>query len=267
MTEQIRYRTALRTQIQKGKPEGLETKRAQRIREAIGWEGGTLDKPRKHTITTLTSGIEVYFLKPGKEVANSKRPNPHDMTPIVGDADKRLRFDEIWSYLSKISMIDREMFKAVLTLIYRNAYLLDHVEIAGKLRYQPSGDISGCIADMEDRIGDVLPFGLMGLLHFLDILGWNEDVKYHTEKNRPTFTGNYQFAVGRINTLLSCIRVPYQTTSFVWHVLDNQDNRSNIDFLMDYETMQQFAKSRGTCTPTKKDLLEWLAPYIVSPEE
>jgi hypothetical protein len=140
---------------------------------------------------------------------------------------------------------------------------MDHVERPkGKIRYEPSEEIIERIQRINNEVDNVSPVGLMGLLNFLDILGWNEDMKYHVENNNPTFSGNYDLKVGRINTLLTCIRVPYQASLFVAHCLNNADNKKNIDFSLLYTIMQQFAKSRGTCTPTKLQLLEWLSPYL-----
>jgi len=259
------FQSVLKTKLQGSNTRSIwGEKREKRIREALNWESGTEDKPRKHIVTELSNGIEVYFLKPGKEVFNQKRPNPHDMFPVVGNPDIKLRFDDIWTYLSKISVINFENFKAVLTLIYRNAYFVDHVEKQyGIVRYEPSEEIIKCIDEIENNTGKVSPFGLMGLLSFLDILGWNEDMKYHVESNRPTFSGKYGFNVGRINTLLTCIRVPYQASDFVTHCIDSSNDRENIDFSRLYTIMQQFAKSRGTCTPTQQQLKEWLSPYVV----
>ena len=255
----------LQTNLIHGRPQSLIDKRCCRIQEAINWEGGSRDNPLKHVVTSLNDGIEVYFLKPGKEVFNEKRPNPYDMTPFVGDSDARFRFDEIWTYLTKISVISFDIFKAVLTLIYRNAYLIDHrEEYEEKLRYSPDDEVKTSIDDMDVKVGQVLPTGLWGLLHFLDILGWNEDIKYHTENDVPTFSGHYNFNVGRINTLLTCIRVPYQASSFIKQVIDNHDDLDRVDFLSLYTIMQQFAKSRGTCTPTQRNLTDWLSPHITN---
>lgn len=241
----------------------LESKRRKMIQEALNWSKGTLEDPHKHPITELPNSIEVFFLKPGKEVNNVKRPNPHDMTPVVGNYSYRLRFDEVWTYLSKISLFDFESFKATLTIIYRNAYLLDHVEISpGIIRYTPSQKIKNFLLDVDKKTNGISPFGLMGLLHFLDILGWNEDVKYHVENDRPTFSGQYKFSVGRINTLLTCIRVPYQASFFVKTCMDSK-SKQDIDFMNLYTIMQQFAKSRGTCTPTREKLRDWLSPYLI----
>lgn len=257
-------RGILRTEVQRGKPVLFSRLRKKRIEEALSWSMGGREHPHRHIVTRLPDGLDVYFLKPGKEVFNERRPNPHDMTPLVGSGDERLRFDQIWSCLSKVSVIDFDAFKQVLTLIYRNAYLLDHVEVErGKLRYLPNEGVQGLIDEIQAKAGHVLPYGVLGFLHFLDLLGWNEDVKYHVENGRPTFEGHYGYKVGRPNTFLTCIRVPYQTSDFIKNVLINSDDPENIDFQWGYDIMQQFAKSRGTCTPTLTKLKEWLDPYIV----
>jgi len=241
----------------------LEDKRVKRIQEALSWESGTEDKPRKHLVSKLPDGSEVYFLKPGKEVFNEKRQNPHDMLPVVGNPDAKLRFDEIWSSLSRISVIDFDDFKAFLTLVYRSAYFIDHVEKQqGIIRYEPNKEIAEFIDKIDGKTHNGESLTLLGLLHFMDILGWNEDVKYHVEMNRPTFTGRYDFKVGRINTFLTCIRVPYQASCFVRHCVANANDKGKIDFSQLYTIMQQFAKSRGTCTPTQQQLTTWLSPYL-----
>lgn len=257
------YQNTLRTKLQGSNTRSSwEDKRTKRIQEALNWEGGAEKEPKKYLVAVLSNGLEVFFLKPGKEVKR-ERPNLYDMLPVVGSPDLKPKFDDVWSYLSKISVVDFENFKAVLTLIYRNAYFIDHVEKQnGKIRYEPNEEITECIEQIEKQIGNASPLGLMGLLNFLDILGWNEDMKYHIEDNRPTFSGKYDLKVGRINTLLTCIRVPYQASLFVVHCIDKANDMKNIDFSLLYTIMQQFAKSRGTCTPTQQQLAEWLSPYI-----
>jgi hypothetical protein len=262
------FQDVLKTRLQGPRTRAAwEDKRKKRILEALNWESGTENEPRKHLVTILLNGAEVYFLKPGKEVFNKKRPNPYDMFPVVGSPDTKLRFDDVWSLLSKIALIDFESFKVTLTMIYRSAYFLDHVEKEpGVIRFEPNEQITERMDYIDSEIRDVWPIGLMDLLHFLDILGWNEDMKYHVENNSPTFSGKYGYEVGRINTLLTCVRVPYQGSLFVMHCVDRADNKKNIDFSQLYIIMQQFAKSRGTCTPTQQQLVDWLSPYVVRGE-
>lgn len=257
------YQNILKTKLQGSKTRASwEDKRIKRIQEALNWKGGTEEEPKKYLVAVLSNGLEVFFLKPGKE-ARRERPNLYDMLPVVGNPDLKLKFDDVWSYLSQISVVDFENFKIVLTLIYRNAYFIDHVEKQnGKIRYEPNEDITECIEKIDKQVGNISQLGLMGLLNFLDILGWNEDMKYHVEENRATFSGKYDLKVGRINTLLTCIRVPYQASLFVVHCMEKANDRKKIDFSLLYNIMQQFAKSRGTCTPTQQQLMEWLSPYL-----
>lgn len=256
----------LTTRLFKGRQarQRLQNEREKRIREAIGWEAGlSLENQKKYVVNVLPNALEVYFLKPGKEVFRDK-PNIHDMTPKVNISYENAKFDDIWVNLSKISIINFDLFKMVMVLIYRNAYHIDHKEIEGKIRYSPDERVLSCIEQIDEEIDGALPEGgLLGLLNFLDILGWNEDVKYHTENNAPTFSGKHEFKTGRINTLLTCIRVPFQMSLFIKNIVDNANNLNNMNFRLGYEIMQQFAKSRGTCTPTNGQLVEWLSPYIV----
>jgi hypothetical protein len=242
-----------------------EEKRQKRIKEALTWQSGTESEPLKHSIKILPSGSEVYFLKPGKEVFNAKRPNPNDMFPVVRSPEIRLKFDDIWTQLSKISVMNFDYFKAVLTLIYRNAYFIDHIEISqGIIRYEPQQKVLTLIETIQLENERRSSYGLLEILYFLDLLGWNEDMKYHVENKIPTFTGQFNYNVGRINTLLTCIRVPYQAAMFVTHCLNQVNDKKAIDFATLFTIMQQFAKSRGTCTPTQQQLLEWLSPYLYS---
>jgi hypothetical protein len=257
----MRLDEILRTPLVRGHPPTVLEKRTRRIEEALSWGDG------RHVVDTLHGGLEVFFLKPGKETFRRKRPNPHDMTPVVGIEGDPLDFKRIWSMMSRIPLVgSMDDFKAFLTLVYRDAYLLDHNDSGGKVRYQPSKPIAGAVDELERRIGGALqPLGVSGMIHFLDILGWNEDVKYHTENGVATFDGKHKFKTGRLNTLLSCIRVPYQLSDFVQHVLSRSNDPSAIDMARVYETLQQFSNSRGTCVPTGDMLLAWLPDYIVRP--
>lgn len=254
---------ALKTPLQKGRLEGVKSRRDLLIREAIGW-GGTTDEPQTHVVDVLPNGLKACFDKPGKEVERTSRANPHDMTPYVGSSDVPLTFDQIWLSLSRVGLESGfDDLKSVLVLVYRNAYLLDHAEIDGHLRYRPVRSVEDCIEHLETRVGRALkPLGLRGMLHFLNLLGWNEDVKYHTVDSNPVFDRTHKFKTGRVNTLLTCVRVPFQVSSLVKHILEKRDSPNEIDLSKVYGAMQSFSNMRGVCVPTNKQLLEWFPEYI-----
>jgi len=257
--------SAIITGIIKGKAmKECTALRLERIAEAISWKPGpSIDEQRKYVVNNLSNGIEVVLLKPGWETISKKRPNLHDMTPRVGDVYKDATFMDLWAHLSKMSIIDFDAFRRVLVLIYRNAFLLDHRKTGDSIRYSPREDVASVIDALDGRLKPILPAGgLWGFLNFLDILGWNEDVKYHTENNKPTFDGRYEVKVGRPNTLLTCIRVPFQMHRFIKDIVNKTKEPGTIDFQLGYKMMQDFLKTRGTCVPTNINLVDWLAPYI-----
>ncbi len=100
-------------------------------------------------------------------------------------------------------------------------------------------------------------------MHFLDILGWNEDVKYHTVGEEPLVPGAHRgHRTGRVNTLLTCIRVTHEMSDFAVKTRAAADPRE-VEFGQAYELMQQFARSRGVCAATNQQLRSWLSPYLV----
>lgn len=235
------------------------------ISEARTWSSGSAEAPLSSPVlTVLPDGAAVYFLKPGKEASRDSRPNPFDMTPVVGSQDERWAFEDIWSHLAKMSMLldDRDAFKAILVLLYRNAFLMDHEVTGAGVRYLPKGELVSFMKEMDARTNGVLPHGLLGYLHFLDILGWNEDVKYQSPENLPVFNPNHRVRVGRINTILTCIRVSYTLCELASDILLKVSNRSEIDFRKVLSAMQHFSNSGGISTPSDSELLEWLSPLL-----
>jgi len=247
-------------------------KRAQRIEEALAFAGGTVDAPNKHVISVLPAGREAYFMKPGKE-AQRKIPNIHDMLPEVGkdgvSETATFTFEVIWEHLVEISIINQILFKKVLVLIYRNCFFIDHAENEhGNLRYSPSPEVLDCIdkidyavcAGFNDKFKKE-KIGLLELLHFIDLLGWNEDVKYHVTDNAADFTAR-DAKVGRPNTIISVISVPLRINDFLSNVIENVDRVERINVRLILSTMQQLSKSRGVYPMAHKQLREYLSPYL-----
>lgn len=244
-------------------------KRAKRIEEAIAFKGGTIKKQKKHLISSLPNGKEAYFFKPGKETLR-KIPNVYDMSPNVGangiSETESWAFEKIWEYLIKISIISQPTFKKVLVLLYRNCFLLDHREIKdGKFRYLPSKEISDYINNIETFVlkdGFMERFkskeiGLLEYLHFIDLLGWNEDVKYHIVNRKPNFK-KIQPKVGRVNTILSVINIPLIISDFL-----RTNYYSKIDVRLLLATFVESREPKNFWEITNKQLLKHLTPHLI----
>ena len=253
----------LRTRLQRGNSKETEHKRLLRIEEALEYEAGTKDFPRKHIVAMLPDGREVYFKKPGKEAFNTRRINENDMTPLVGDGGQKPDFQLIWACLIRISSIDVDIFTRVCILIYRIGYLLDHTQNElGQVRYSPREDVWNEIEKMDLSINEVMPYkSLFAFLYFIDMLCWNEDVKYHVEYGRANLRGRKDFKAGSINTALSCITVANLVRRFCEEIKKTKDDRV-YDPIPILDGMQRFSRSRGVCIPKNAELLDWLAPYI-----
>jgi hypothetical protein len=253
--------------------ENFIQQRSVRIAEAIAFKSGTIGNPMKTVISVLPNGKESYFLKPGKETLRTT-PNIHDMFPNVGNNNQSetvgYTFEIMWEYLIKISIINQITFKKILVLLYRLCFLLDHQEIeTGKLRYSPSKDLSEYIDKIDFSLKDGFKdkfkteeIGLWEYLHFIDLIGWNEDVKYHVKNSIPNFeTVNKK--TGRVNTILTIISAPLMISNFIQDIIQKTKNYGIIDVKLITSTIQKFTKSRGICVLSNRDLSEYLHPYLV----
>lgn len=248
-------------------------KRKKRIIEAIKFESGTIEKPKKCLISILPNGKEVYFLKPGKETER-KIPNIHDMFPNVGINNKsetdRFNFEIIWEYLVKISIINQITFKKVLVLLYRLCFFIDHQEDnQGLIRYSPSKELLDYISKIDFAIKEgfkdkfkINEIGLMEYLSFIDLLGWNEDVKYHVVNSKPNFQNVNKKNTGRVNTIKSIISVPLMINDFLSNIIENVNCIEKINVRLILSTMQKLSKSRGICVLSHTQLQIYLNPYL-----
>ena len=144
--------------------------------------------------------------------------------------------------------------------------MLDFTEIEqGKLRYNPNDEILNCIINIENGCNGCFgSYGLLAFLNFLDLLGWNEDDKYHIINNEPNFDDSNKFNTGRINTLLSCIAIPALTFDFINHILEKKDTTNEINHNIINDITQRLIKSRGICVPKNDEIKKWLSPYIIN---
>lgn len=202
-------------------------------------------------------------MKPGKEASRKKRNNPNDMLPQVGSSKGMKKdFRDLWSPIAQLSISDYEAFKAVLVLIYRDTFLLDHVEHGNSLRYSPSKGVLACMDRLDAKVRETYPPGLMEMLCEVDILGWNEDVKYHVEDGRVVFKGKYDSKVGRINNMLTCITVSCELSEFLRRdsIVKSRPDYSDFDGIL--KICQRLIIGRGVAPPTNRELIGWLDPFI-----
>ncbi len=251
------------TKIIKGCPKEIIEKRKCRIQEALDIKFIDEEIPTKYIIDILNDGTEVFFLKPGKEYFR-KKPNLNDMSPNVGDLFTKFSFADIWKLLCKLrNTISFENYKKLSAILYRIAYLIDFDYIDGKVRFQPSETLINEIASIQAEIDKKhLSINVLAFIHFMDILGWNDEMKTHANNDGLSYVSNKP-RMGRINTILSCISIPILFQEFVDEVIKNYKDKSKIDFSIVIEVAQTFARTRGVHPLSNKKLIQLLSPYLV----
>jgi len=205
-------------------------------------------------------GYSLGFHKPGKEFFRERGQNINDMQPYIIKDNEKVQIDEsfaqIWKSFSKVYN-DQDLLHIIGCIFYRNAFLMDHKEIDGRIRlFLP-----------EESIKSLGGFKISGIpisiyLYYLDLIATNEDVKYYTkalvkndkkykgktyEQRRKIFSGD---GVGRRNTLLTFCNV----ISVIFG-LDNPTEHTTH--------WAQFAAGmgNGVCPIKLKDALE-VFPYL-----
>lgn len=189
-------------------------KRFAMIDESMGWPGD--DSSPAHTwIYHLDSSYSVGVKKPGKEADSNRRyVNPFDMLPVIRHGEIRVPFDAgfngIFRALYDIgtqSAHSRQEEAAQIFggVLYRAAWALDHVsDSAGKVRLTVDLSVRTAIERMPSRRIQTpteeydLPAWV--LLHFLEALALNEDVKYFNRR------GALHGSTGRPSTYKTCAR-------------------------------------------------------------
>ncbi len=247
----------LQTSIIKRLSPEMKNKRILRIKEALSFPMG--DKThKKRTYISKEKDLIAYFEKPGKEYSRNNNPNINDMTPVV-EGLNIASFSEIWKELLELSIIlNPDTYKKLFTIIYRLAYLLDCKEINGQVRFQPAGEILEEINNIQQEINSKgKKLNILKFLTLLDLIGWNEDVKYQANLSfKPV-------RKGRINNILSMISIPLIFKNFITEVITNAHNLENIDFTTLIDMAQQFARTRGIAPISNKDLVDHLSPFLI----
>lgn len=160
--------------------------RLQAVTEAKTWSRGTDREHQSFERLYDIEGWELGFGKPGKEVFRKRKPNENDMTPTVWRGgvevpDTPALFQEVWAIYEGMARADDwDALEVCGRLLFRNAFLLDHVpDAAGHLRYRPPSAVMDFLSGRTVG-GTDMPLGV--LHHFIELIALNEDVKYSTLK-------------------------------------------------------------------------------------
>ncbi len=208
-------------------------------------------KERQILIHTTGFGERIFLQYPGKESRTYNKDGkkrkktairPWDFRPILytSKTDKPHRdmsFGMMWATIfemaKKIAGRDKnKIIRMFATLLYRMAFMLDHVEIKhfraqerdvmykrdGKFKlfrqrkkeypalfkYKPDKQVLEYITKRCPRWGEM---SLEAFLFYNELLVWNEDCKYYYRNFHVSDDAKWITSTGRINTLLSHIRI------------------------------------------------------------
>lgn len=200
-------------QLPSGKLGGslLNERRALAVEEARAWPTGVSQAAAIRTRLYKFRGghYTLGVAKPGKEafIAGPKL-NAYDMLPFVElngtDLGMTPSFRAIFRTLWDASE-DARVGQLFGPLLFRNAYMLDHVATEVGLRYapleRPLKSLAASLPTVSLRSGagnhDLPVTVFLGLL---EVLALNEDVKYRSHDS-------WKSGVGRVKTLMTCVNV------------------------------------------------------------
>ena len=175
---------------------------------------------------------------------------------------------------------------------------MDHTVENGKCRYSPTDEINTILSEIGEHIDAYLsPLNSRTFLLYLDLIGWNEDVKYHTMRtlhdkkaifatDKDTFYNchidaeqnlimdsmnnpkqnshnkadvSFYFMTGCINTIISAIVVSYNFYDMFHKIRERNDFPENviIGFLKDSQNLSR----SGTSSLSRENAIEWMRPY------
>lgn len=202
--------------------------KAEMISEFLSFNKG--ESLLKQHITTLYTfkDYTIGIGKPGKEVfsenikyqSGEKSNNPNDMTPRIFLNGELVQYDGSFEAIFKefVRLYESEDALQILgSLLYRNAFLLDHVKIGGKWRYNPPVE---AIDKIKETCGLFLGLPVEVFLYYLELIASNEDLKYNT------LGYDLSKGFGRKNNLL--------TYAHVINVILQKHYLSEEDFLLSF---------------------------------
>ena len=156
------------------------------------------------------SKYRVAMAKPGKEVyidtlkhkEGRLTNNQNDMRPVIFEDNLKLNDDKtftaIFEEFQKLGRADEKALELLACLLFRNAFVLDHIKKGNQWIYNPPMII---VDEISKTIDEIYKVPVIVFLHFLDGLALNEDVKYHT------LGYDIKGETGRRNNLLTCVNI------------------------------------------------------------
>jgi len=173
-------------------------------------------------------GYSIGVGKPGKEYFSEnikyqsgiKSNNPNDMAPRLFKGGVLVQYDGSFEAIFKefVRIHDSvDSLQILGALLYRNAFLLDHVKVEGKWRYSPPSE---AIEKIKEKCTTFLSLPVEVFLHYLELIASNEDTKY------DTLGYDINKGFGRRNNLL--------TYANVINVILQKHYLSEEDFLLSF---------------------------------
>ncbi len=231
-------------------PENLKKKKKMRIREAKSFckERRKIKKRRK-VVLDMINGNKVYFALPGKDL----KKHYYDMSPVIENKFEDYPFEKIWDDMVNISIIlGDDLFKKVLVILYRMAYLIDYDIVDGLVRFNPNDEIKNTIFMVQKEIDkNKLDYNFEEMLTFIDLLSWNEDMRYNYKKIKKKR--------GRVKCIYGIMRVTATYRDFYLSIV----NGKKIDIRPLYELTQAFVRGHGMVDWKEDDLFNYLSQYLI----
>ena len=173
----------------------VKPKRTARVIEAKSWKGGKNIQNPIYQVIYIDGNYTASLGKPGKEADKDfKGPqgiNKHDMKPVLFYKDEQVEsiasFEDIFRVFKELWSKDADTANIVAMVLFRMGFLIDHMENAdGNFRYSPNKDVLEYVDKKTNKLFD---FKFSAFLHYLDLIAWNEDVKYDRTHNIHDGTG------------------------------------------------------------------------------
>lgn len=287
-------RCALVTKIQHaGKTSPTANPRLSNIKwiEKLSRKGLSYEKKERQLLVHTTSAGEKIFIQyPGKESRQHNKNEgkrkktairPWDFRPILYPPNskyqhKDMSFGAMWATIFKTAdkvggKNKKEMLRMFATLLYRMAFMCDHVELktfktqtrdvtykkSGKTKfsrkvgktlprlfqYKPNKQVLDYISDKCPLWGEM---SFEGFLFYNELLAWNEDCKYYYRNYHVRDTKEWIRKTGRVNTLLTHIRI-------LGHMLEKVPLSDIFD---------GFARQQGISPASKDEILKICGDFI-----